>query len=456
MSPLSKRLVATFAMLSTACVVSACDAPKPAEQPAEQIDAEPEPEPAADPCASVTCEAKPATCDGSDAVSFAGGVCKDGECVYDEARVACAELGLACDSGACADAASVGQVVSAGSTHSCRIAGDNKLTCWGDNKFGQLGNGEGGSIGTSPKARKPVKVTVAPSAKYTSVSSGDEGTCALNADGGVACWGDTFMVTRSKPMHTKWGEVSGVHVGSRHACVVLTGGKVQCVGANNYGALGNDEVDLDMFFAGSPVDALGLKDVLTMDTFVDHNCAVLRGGKVSCWGRNENGQIGDGTKKSAARPVEVTGLEGVIDVEVGTNHSCALLGSGRVKCWGDGALGQLGQGALESSLAPVEVAGLEGVVQLSAGSYHTCARTSAGDVSCWGLNRQGQLGQEDTKTNLAKPTRVTVEGVTWVAAGGTHTCAQTAAGVSCWGNNEFGALGDGGKKSSSKPVMIVK
>lgn len=452
-----------IAALASTCVMSGCDAPKPAEQPPEPAKQEPtkqEPtiEPAADPCASVTCEPKPASCEGADVVSLAGGACKDGECVYEERKLACAQLGLACNEGACADAPSAGQVVSAGSTHTCRITNDGGLACWGDNKFGQLGSGDGGAIGASPKVRTPTKVTAASGMKYASVSAGDEGTCALSAGGEVACWGDTFTVTQSKPMHTRWGKVkvSGVHVGSRHACVVLAGGQVQCVGANNYGALGNDEVELDMFFAGAPVDVLGLKDALTMDTFVDHNCAVLRGGEVSCWGRNENGQLGDGTKKNAARPVEVAGLQGVIDVEVGTNHSCALLGAGDVYCWGDGELGQLGQGALEPSLAPVKVVGLRGVVQLSAGSYHTCARTGAGDVYCWGLNRQGQIGHEDTKTNLAEPTKVAIEDATWVAAGGTHTCARTSAGIACWGNNAFGALGDGGKKSSSKPVAIIK
>jgi alpha-tubulin suppressor-like RCC1 family protein len=178
----------------------------------------------------------------------------------------------------------------------------------------------------------------------------------------------------------------------------------------------------------------------------DHTCVVLGNGSVNCWGNNEHGQLGDGTRKDSSRPVEVKNLGDVKAVAVGWAHTCALTNTGGVKCWGYNQNGELGNGRTEDSAEPVEVSGLAaGAAEIDAGDDHTCVVTKDGGLYCWGYNRYGQLG-DGTRVSRSLPTRANglSGGVKAVAAGWGHTCALTNAdGVKCWGNGEEGQIGNG-------------
>lgn len=193
-----------------------------------------------------------------------------------------------------------------------------------------------------------------------------------------------------------------------------------------------------------------------------HTCAVTTAGGVKCWGSDVHGQLGDdGTLAGKQTPVQVAGLtSGVASVTAGRYHSCAVTTAGAVKCWGYDGQGQLGDDAsLSNQPTPVQVAGLSsGVSGITAGRYHTCALTTTGGMKCWGYDMQGQLGNDASLSS--QPTPVDVQGLTTgvkrIAAGGYHSCAVTNGGaLKCWGDDEFGQLGnDSALSQQPTPVQV--
>ena len=189
---------------------------------------------------------------------------------------------------------------------------------------------------------------------------------------------------------------------------------------------------------------------------VHHACALVNGG-VQCWGDNDSGELGNNSATESNVPVQVIGItSGAVAVVVGGDHACALVHGG-VQCWGDNSYGQLGNGSTVSSKVPVPVTGLStGVQAISAGLYTTCA-LAGGGVQCWGFGGTGALGNDATAGNSNVPVQVVglTSGVTAIAAGAYHGCAIVNGGVQCWGENDFGELGNGTAVDSSVPVSVV-
>src|SRR5947199_3095476 len=165
---------------------------------------------------------------------------------------------------------------------------------------------------------------------------------------------------------------TAVAAGGLHTCMRLPDGTVQCWGRNNFGQLGNGDGSLTS--TSVPVAVRGLTTATRVGTGDAHTCALLGDGTVQCWGVGDSGQRGDGTFNNISTvPVAVVGMGGAghltnaVAVAARGYHSCALLGDGTVRCWGRNADGQLGDGTVADpatgppgSSTPVQVSGITG------------------------------------------------------------------------------------------------
>jgi alpha-tubulin suppressor-like RCC1 family protein len=292
--------------------------------------------------------------------------------------------------------------ISTGTWHTCALTTAGGIKCWGWNGFGVLGDGTG--------TNSPIPVNVVGlESGVKAISTGYSHTCALTQAGGVKCWGDNRWgqlgdgTTSGKFKPTDViGLATGVSVisaGDLHTCALMQAGGVKCWGDNGHGQLGDGTTTERL----SPVDVIGLSSgVSSISGGELHTCALTQAGGVKCWGWNGYGQLGDGATTDLLTPVDVVGLvTGVSAISAGYGHTCVLMQAGGAKCWGKNLEGQLGDGTNIDSPIPVNVVGLEsGVSVISAGDFHTCALMLAGGIKCWGWNDYGELGDGTTTPRL--------------------------------------------------------
>lgn len=277
--------------------------------------------------------------------------------------------------------------VAAGELSSCAWTGDGAVWCWGGNHFGQLGDG------TTTDSPVPVRALVPPVAF---VGLQGEHACALTPSRAVYCWGwngegqlgdgtetdnPTPVLLASLP-----ASVSSLSVGYLHTCVRIasmaagsesaSNGSARCWGYGAMDRLGNGSME------NQPVPAVALddaSDIASLTAGYDATCAVRGEGTIQCWG--------DSDVAPAAAPVDA------VEVVVAATHACARTTGGAVRCWGKNQWGQLGDGSTEDSSVPVDVVGLSsGVVALTSAGAATCAELATGTIQCWGYNAAGQLG----------------------------------------------------------------
>jgi alpha-tubulin suppressor-like RCC1 family protein len=350
--------------------------------------------------------------------------------------------------------------LSSGQNFNCALTAAGGVKCWGYNPDGELGNG------TPSDYQSTAVDVVGLSSGVTAISSGYKHTCVLK-NGGVKCWGfnadgqlgDGTRINRSTPVDVS-GLTSGVvqiRAGGYHTCALKSTDVMRCWGDNTFGQLGD----------GTKNDALTSVKVSVLTTEVVnsfrlgeyHTCIVTTAGAVECWGYNGFGQLGNNSTVDSLTPVKVSGLtNGVSVFGAGASHTCARLADSSLVCWGYNGYGQLGDGTTIERDSPVPVSGLaSGVEGLSPGVRHTCVYKKNDTIVCFGYNYYGQLGDGTTKDRHV-PTAVNglPSGLDSIRVGLFHSCALLkSGGIRCWGNNDFGQLGNGSITSSGVPVSVI-
>ena len=313
------------------------------------------------------------------------------------------------------------------------------------------------------------------------LAAGLEHTCALTSGGAAYCWGrndagqlgDGSTTTSSSiPVAVSGGlTFSAIAAGYWHTCGLTTAGAVYCWGYSDQGQLGNGSTTYSL----APVAVSGglTFSAIAIGEAASHTCGLTDVGAAYCWGRNLEGELGNGSRTSTSTPVAVSGGLTFRAMAAGGLHGCALTTLGEAYCWGSNSLGQLGietgtgpetclrpgphppRGTDDCSTLPIRVSTARHWSDLAAGFVHTCGWTPGGQGYCWGYNLLGQLGDGST-TSSATP--VAVSGaltLSAIALGRDHTCGLTIGGAPyCWGYNLLGQLGDGSTTSSATPVAV--
>lgn len=365
--------------------------------------------------------------------------------------------------------------ISAKGDSTCAIY-NNQTYCWGDNIFGQLGNGS--------KKNSEIPEIILPSTEGTTkfygiVTLSDRHACGITYDNyyNISCWGNNkegqlgtsdyidYKIQHKIDMPTNINFYA-ITAGGFNTCAIGLDFKSYCWGRGMDGELGNSQYKNN---SNKPVYVTMPRDVdffRSISAGENHICAVADG-KIYCWGANKNGELGDGTTKPNSNiPTQVAmpAIKHISAISAGEHHTCAIA-DGKIYCWGANESGQLGNANTESkSNIPVPVSISDDIIKnisaISAGDRHTCA-IADGKIYCWGANESGQLGNGSyDNSNTPVPIKTVPEvkgGFVSISAGANHTCANSTINniVYCWGSNASGQIGNGTHENQTTPIKVT-
>jgi alpha-tubulin suppressor-like RCC1 family protein len=345
-----------------------------------------------------------------------------------------------------------------GNGYTCGMTQSSVAYCWGNNFIGQIGDGTAIGNGSAPSDGRKRPTLVSGNSIFARIATGRYVSCAWTAVGAAYCWGENtfgqvgdgtqcFQGCRLTPTAVIGGiAFSVVAPGSTITCGLSPAGAAYCWGRNEDGRLGDGTTTTRM--TPTPVQG-GL--VFTALTAADHVCGLTSAGVAYCWGVNQAGQVGDGTKTVRTTPTLVSGGLTFKAIAAEEDGTCGLTTTGAAYCWGQRTFGNP-----TGDVLPVAVPGGMVFESIVAGNRHACALTAGGDTYCWGAGTAGELG-DNTGSSSATPVLV-AGGLKFVtlAAGSSHTCGLTATGTAyCWGENANGGLGDGTSTNRLVPIAVL-
>ena len=301
--------------------------------------------------------------------------------------------------------------ICAESDNTCALMEDGVVKCWGDNLYGQLGNGSmGGGYAYTPSD------VIGLGGKAVQVECGRRYACALLEDGRVMCWGDGgsgqlgngvdldlcvdwYSCIQPEPAEVVGlgEEIDFLATGLNETCSAKAQGELYCWGHGLVlGGSGPDPLSSSI-----PIHIASFSSDVTQIEMNSHSCVRTEEGSIFCWGSNSHGEVGNGEVEYAQwDPVEIGPFSPQsLSVECNGDQTCINPEDGSVKCWGGNKYGQIGNGEWGHdviSATPVDVIGLESdfVVSLCGGTMHTCAIMDDGSMKCWGRGSSGRLGND--------------------------------------------------------------
>jgi len=360
-----------------------------------------------------------------------------------------------------------------GGEHTLMVS-EGRVFAWGNNTFGQLGDGKGG-LGVISRA--PVKVSQPTGlAGVIAVATGHQHSLALDSHGAVWAWGnntfgqlgDGSIIDRMTPVKLTGiftGRITAIAAGNDHSIALDASGEMWVWGHNNFGQLGNGSaIDSTVPI---PLTGLAPPGVKAISAGIGHSLALDARGQVWSWGLNNRGQLGR-TALPTDFPVQInypSPPQRFIEIAAGSEHSLAIEDNGTLWAWGADSAGQLGNGATAiDQVTPIQVNQANGftrAVRIAAGAFHSMALTAGGTVYAWGANSEGQIGDGATLPGAQQNDPFLVSnisglpGATAIAAGFQHSAALRSDGkLLTWGSNIGGQIGNGGTASVSAPIAV--
>jgi len=286
--------------------------------------------------------------------------------------------------------------------------------------------------------------------------------------GGISC---SFVPLKLKGggawTYFRWG------FSLNFACGLHSDGSAFCVGGNGqYGSLGSGTAIGEIIKTPRAVSGGLTFTQIAVGFGGNHACGIAADQTAWCWGEDDLGALGYGTKTLANRfpqgvpyPVATSGGIKFKWITAGGRYSCALDTGGKAYCWGKSSAGAFGTGSVAGyAIAPSPAAGTMTFTRIEAGIDTTCGIDSAGDGWCWGANGRGQLGIGTVNAATPTPTKV-AGGLKWksIVPGSVHSCGIASDdSLYCWGGNNDGQLGASSQwvvnagADSNVPVAVGK
>ena len=337
----------------------------------------------------------------------------------------------------------------------------------GDFTVSAAGTGDGGSASDGPTSDGPSDT--AHFLDVVQIAAGKDHTCALRSTGEVFCWGDNSMgqlgtssvsTTSATPVRVaNLTNIRAIAAGNNHTCAldgtISSGGKVYCWGSNTKGQLGSSTTD---DHTAIPQTLATPTDVVGITAGTDYTCGLDSGGGVFCWGTNADAQLtSPSDPNNHITPVSPSLLSGAREVSAGNKVTCAI-SSDALECWGTSNHGEIpvpqDGGALEYPTTTIDAGGVT-FAHVASGVTHVCATEPNGGAICWGSNDFGESGNVNTAPGaVVLPGLVpNISNAIAIGAGESYSCALTATkyALSCWGTNDYGALGNGQPTSGTNP-----